>query len=362
MTHSRRRKVVGFLGAGASTVAQLPTVNQFFSNVHWPAGRQAQGFELVSRDLARKISVTEDSKEHLSWPTYDAEKLLGHLELLATAERIVTVDQVPMGGATNLLKLPVDDLLQFLKKEIVRIYDARKFIPSHNSQPPHQALFSVLDRSTPQNEPLQIFTTNYDTLVEGFMRSPVFTNDAFKDSPRLCSGFTDGRPGFWKSDLFKELPRPSERLIQFIKLHGSVTWKWDPASGLPVDTGWGGATGDSDCLLHLGYKSFPEREPFRTLHHLLKTVILQPATVVAVGFRFGDPYILETFDFALRANSGLKIVCCLTKTPPNGTPLDRLLKDFPGQVELLLGTGGKPVPFGDSNFKSALETVLHQLE
>ena len=37
--------------------------------------------------------------------------------------------------------------------------------------------------------------------------------------------------------------------------------------------------------------------------------------MIAVGFRFADPYLHEVFDFALRAYPTLGVVCSLPRTP-----------------------------------------------
>ena len=361
MIDTHNRNVVVFLGAGASSFALLPTVTQFFKHVHWPGGAEGKGYNGASQDLARLISIYEGTQDHVQWPTYDAEKLLGYLEMLVHAEKVSGVAQRFRATASNVATVPAGDLFSFLRTEIVRIYGSREFAPSSVSHPPHQTLFAVLDKRIPKSSAIEIFTPNYDTLVEEFMRFQSFTHDAFSEPARLCTGFTDGRPGRWEPKLFSEKPKAGERLIHLLKLHGSATWKWDPRSGGVVDTGWGAATGDLDCVLHLGYKSFPETEPFKTLHARLKETLLRPTIIVAIGFRFGDAYIRETFDFALRSNRDLAVVCCLRRAPERDTALWRLMKDFPSQMELLLGTEGKPVSFGDDQFVSMLETVLHQL-
>lgn len=72
-----------------------------------------------------------------------------------------------------------------------------------------------------------------------------------------------------------------------------------------------------------------EKEPLMGLHAQLKEALLRPAIIVVIGFRFGDPYIRETFDLALRSNRDLKVVCCLRRAPKREASLRRLMKDFP---------------------------------
>jgi hypothetical protein len=85
---------------------------------------------------------------------------------------------------------------------------------------------------------------------------------------------------------------------------------------------------------------------------------LQSEAVVVIGFRFGDPYIRELFDFALRANQDLLIVCCLTRSPEANSTLAVMMASFPGRVVLLADEAGAAVPFGQDNFVPILERTL----
>ncbi len=99
-------------------------------------------------------------------------------------------------------------------------------------------------------------------------------------------------------------------------------------------------------------------EEIAKLHNRLKDDLLDSAALVAVGFRFADPYIHETIDFALRANRELRVICCLKHDPQPNAPLWRLMQAFPERVVLLRGIEGKPVSFGKEGFLTALEEIL----
>jgi hypothetical protein len=71
------REIVLFLGAGASKLCGLPTVEHFFEKVDAPSGR---GFKDLYERLARRIAIEEGTEQGLNWPNYDAEKLFGKLE------------------------------------------------------------------------------------------------------------------------------------------------------------------------------------------------------------------------------------------------------------------------------------------
>src|ERR1700691_1297087 len=176
---------------------------------------------------------------------------------------------------------------------------------------------------------------------------------------RACTGFTAGRPGRWQPRLFSEGPRPKERFIQVVKLHGSATWKRGGANQ-PLETGWAMPTAH-DCLLYFGYKSVPQEEPFITLHTILKAALLRCEAVIVIGFRFGDPYIRELFDFALRANPTLRVLCSLTRSPEPNSALATMMERFTGRVHVLTDSASQPIRFGDPTLSDMLEATLRNV-
>lgn len=352
MARSLHRNIAVFFGAGASCFAGFPAVDSFFGRVAWP--QEGKGFEAVCRELARRIAIAEHTQENIKWPSFNAEKIFGWLEALERTGKIadgppcIRIPRPPV-------EISVDDAILFLRREIVRIYGNK--IGSENlGTAPHAALFKLLDALVLPGEPLRVFTTNYDTLLEQLLENWRASNQVFRARLRVCTGFSSGRAAQWEPTLFLEKASTDGRLVHLVKLHGSVTWKRDD-TGLPLETGFRMPT-EHDCLLYFGYKSFPEDEPFITLHDMLKNALMESEAVVAVGFRFADPYIREIFDFALRANPNLRIVCSLTQTPEPGSPLLGMMNRFRGRVELLAGSSGQPIPLGHEDFGQLLEKSL----
>lgn len=368
MSQAHRIAPVLFLGAGASAAAfappanvyYLPTVTQFFGKVHFPQGAEARGFEEACQRIARWIDLADGTNESSNWPVYDAEKLFGCLELLTTAESIIQspipipITRTPMQDAPTVV---VADLRDFLRRELVKVY-GRDFPQLVDTNYLH--LFKFLDGRTPKDQPVLTFTTNYDTVLESQLRNPRFSGEAFDGRPNLCTGFKAGNPARWAPQVFDEPAAKDERIIRLFKLHGSVTWKWDSSTGMrvPVEMDWREPTGDKDCVIYFGYKSVPEDDPFKTLHDRLKDTLLNTVALVAIGFRFADPYIFETFDMALRANHKLRIICCLKNEPDSKWPLARLIRAFPNQVVLLRDAEERPVAFGENGFLETLEQAL----
>jgi hypothetical protein len=353
----RDPEIVLFLGAGASKLCGLPTVEHFFERVEDPRGTH---FTSACSVVARRIMTDEASGGVSNWPLFDAEKLFAKLEQWANTAGIAEVAPIVESGSANV-HVPVAELLAHLKREIVRIYGHAPGLPACRRH--YKDLFSMLVQKKTTPGPMWVFTTNYDTVIELLLRDVNFLNQIGPGNVGaldLRTGFLPWTPGPWRREMFSAPPRPAYCPVNLVKLHGSVTWKWDGEGEArrPFDPGLATPTGDYDCLVYFGYKSIPESEPFKTLHCLLKDALLRSAVVVSIGFRFGDPYIRETFDFALRANSALRLVCSLTSQPPSGSPVDELMKAFPDKVSLLLGEDGVPLPFGHHNFCAGLEKKL----
>jgi len=345
------------LGAGASYFANFPTVESFFKHA-LPRGGILD--ELCSQ-LARRISIYERTQENLKWPLFNAEKVFAWLEVLDEAQRIQSVD----GGAQSVnisngrgLEKRADELMSELKREIVRVY-ATQLKPETLTDAPHNGLFKLLDTLIPDTEPLHVFTTNYDRLVEQLFEHWRNGNSQMFKQIRICTGFSPDQPGYWQPKLLEEKPIPGVRLVKLAKLHGSITWKRDPVWQI-VDTRWAVPT-EHDVLLYFGYKSIPEQEPFLALHNLLKSTLLQYDCIITIGFRFGDPYIYELFDLALQANPRLQVIYCLNRAPEPNSPLSRMTAQFPGRVHLLAGATGDPVPFGHRDFEESLTRLLAQM-
>jgi hypothetical protein len=355
----RDREIVLFLGAGASKLCGLPTVEQFFAQVQVPPN---SGFRAAYEELARRIAVEEGTAQDMKWPKYDAEKLFGNLEQWVNTSGIAAGHPTVKLRRGNI-EIPAAELLTHLKSEIVRIYGHPP--ASGSSKQHYKDLFSLLLEKKTSSNPIWVITTNYDSVLEGLLRSDSFLSRTFSNAGalELRTGFGLGTPARWWPEMFSAPPRKGFCPVNVIKLHGSATWKWRDEGGVrePVDTGWGEPSGDYDCLVYFGYKSIPEIDPFKTLHERLKDILLEDAVVVSIGFRFADPYIRETFDLALRANSALRVICSLTSQPPPGSPLSELMKRFTDQVSLLVGEDGTPLPFGHGDFCKELEKKLESI-
>jgi len=138
--------------------------------------------------------------------------------------------------------------------------------------------------------PVEIFTTNYDLLLE----------EAFERAKApYFDGFTGSREAFFDpaSVSGKDL---SPRWTKLWKLHGSLGWKAN-AAGEVVRTG----SPDATHLVfpeHLKYEQ-TQKAPYAALLDRLRSFLATEDTLlVSIGFSYADAHITARLDEALAAN------------------------------------------------------------
>jgi len=143
--------------------------------------------------------------------------------------------------------------------------------------------------------PIEIFTTNYDLLVERafeLAKAPYF------------DGFTGGHAPFFDPVSVAGNDLPS-RWSRVWKLHGSLGWKI--VDGVVI------RSGGYDCneLVypdHLKY-DLTQKQPYAALFERLKRFLLTPDTVLlATGFSFRDAHICAMLGEALAMNSNAAVI------------------------------------------------------
>ncbi|WP_316395700.1 SIR2 family protein [Bradyrhizobium sp. 33ap4] len=147
---------------------------------------------------------------------------------------------------------------------------------------------------TQRPHPVEIFTTNYDLLLE----------EAFESAKvPYFDGFTGGHAPFFDPVTVagNDLPPRWSRLW---KLHGSLGWKLE--NGVVVRSGGY----DSTELVypdHLKY-DLTQKQPYAALFERLKHFLLQPDTLLlTAGFSFRDAHICALLDEALAMNANAAV-------------------------------------------------------
>lgn len=139
--------------------------------------------------------------------------------------------------------------------------------------------------------PVEIFTTNYDLLMEQALE------DQFVP---FFDGFTGVRRPFFDLRAMEEDQIPS-RWVRLWKLHGSINWFQDGSRG--VCRGYLGGENGSQRVIHPSHLKYEEsrRLPYLAMMDKLRSFLRRDAaTLVVCGYSFGDEHINELIVQGLR--------------------------------------------------------------
>lgn len=148
---------------------------------------------------------------------------------------------------------------------------------------------------------LQVFTTNYDRIIEQYCASAQY---------ELQDGFVYDsitRINQWQPEKAFKLSPTDTGKLQLFKLHGSLNWRMRLDGLIEQVTpeeriGPGGeSTYSQNLLIYPGQKSEPVIEPFRYLYQAFRRVLENADNCYVIGFSFRDEYINSLFlDFVKR--------------------------------------------------------------
>ena len=165
---------------------------------------------------------------------------------------------------------------------------------------PYHELVSWVN-GTQRAHPVEIFTTNYDLLIESAFeqaKAPYF------------DGFVGGHAPFFDPVTVAGNDLPP-RWSRIWKLHGSLGWKSD--NGAVV------RCGGPDCTElvypdHLKY-DLTQKQPYAALFERLKRFLLTPDTVLlTIGFSFRDAHICAVLGEALAMNANAAVIALQFQT------------------------------------------------
>jgi hypothetical protein len=208
----------------------------------------------------------------------------------------------------------VDGLTQDEAKALDRQICAAvvKRLALENADPHPMRRFAAWASRVDYHDPLEIFTVNYDLLIE----------TALEEIGALWfDGFVGSLRAPFRVDLVESLGRDSRVPPSFVrlwKLHGSLNWTWreNPAAivrlGVPVTKGETAAIYPADTKYEES-----RRVPFVVLMDRFRRALYQPESLLIVsGYAFGDAHLDELiFDAALRCPRSEFIAFCHADIP-----------------------------------------------
>lgn len=148
--------------------------------------------------------------------------------------------------------------------------------------------------------PVEVFTTNYDLLLEQALE---------EQSVPFFDGFSGSRYPFFDIHSVEENELPSY-WTRLWKLHGSVNWKTMSGGVCRVSKG---IPGSPELIYPSKLKYDQSRKmPFLAMSDRLTSFLLKPHAVLFVcGYSFGDEHINDTIINALKVNQSANVVALM---------------------------------------------------
>lgn len=235
----------------------------------------------ASRDLATPFDTLVKILAEDGFGTPNIENMLSRIRSLRDA-----------AGATDVRGLSakeLDDLDQGICRTISKT--VAQTLP--DSKTPYHALARIV--SSYRSPPSEMFTTNYDLLIEQAFESlqvPFF------------DGFVGSARPFFDQQAIEDDKLP-ERWARLWKLHGSVNWRFDKKT--KAITRSGDSSDGDELLIHPSHRKYDEsrRMPYLVMIDRLKTFLRnsrQPVALFAVGHSFSDEHLNATIMESLKVN------------------------------------------------------------
>lgn len=269
---SQDKKPLGlFLGAGC------PTAIKIGNGQETPLIPDIAGITESVRTILSKqngcVAILKKIDEHFQKDkrtNTTVEDILSHVRAL----RLVAGEELVRGLSATELDMIDSKICQI-------IYElADKALPSPGTPYHRVALWAD---ATPRETSVEIFTTNYDLLME----------QAFEDSRvPYFDGFAGSRKPFFDIRAMEEDKLPS-RWARLWKLHGSINWYQDPVKGVLR-----GATNEPTLkrVIHPSHLKYEEsrRMPYLAMIDRLRAFLKLPScAIVLCGYSFRDDHLNE---------------------------------------------------------------------
>lgn len=292
-TLSQNKKPLGFfLAAGCPLAVQMPEGT-------WP---------LIPDIAGLTKFVTGHLKSAAEEPnTYD--KLLA--ELKKTGKESPNIEDI-LGfirglkqvsvGATDVRGFAEADLIKLETDVCKKIVEKLKVtLPDHKT--PYHRLAKWI-HNIERDSPIEIFTTNYDLLVE----------EAFEEiGVPYFDGFVGSRQPFFDLRAIEDslIPKHWSRLW---KIHGSINWFQKSNNQVYRSSN---LEENDPCIIHPSHLKYDQsrKMPYLALIDRLNSFLRQNSAVLIMsGYSFSDEHLNDTIINALKANPTAMIISLLFDT------------------------------------------------
>lgn len=250
--------------------------------------------------------------------TANIEDMLSRVRLLS---RVAGLGNVRGLGHSQLVE--VERKLCAQISEVVRVE-----LPNDDTSYHHLVdWISAIARS----KPLQVFTTNYDLLMEQALED--------RQVP-FFDGFIGSRAPFFDLRAIEEEYAPA-RWVRLWKLHGSISWTY--STGSCVKRCYPPPPGSEGVLIHPSELKYDEsrRMPYLAMMDRLRAFLRQPsAFLVTAGYSFADDHLNEVILQGARSNPTCAVYGLLFKNFDEEVAAAKLEKRVSTNVTLVAKDGG----------------------
>jgi hypothetical protein len=236
--------------------------------------------DLDETDLATPLGTLREGLAQDLGREPNVEEMLTRVRTLATVV-----------GADAVRGLRADDI-DALEEAITSCISSHLDVSLPENHTPYDGL-AIWAAAIRRSEPMTLFTTNYDLLVEEALE---------RNAVPFFDGFVGGRQPFLDSRTMEEGDVPT-RWIRLWKLHGSTHWTLLPSGEVVRRTP---TSPEERRLIHPSHLKYDESRqmPYLAMQDRLRTFLRQPsATLVTIGYSFRDDHINDQIDKGLRGNA-----------------------------------------------------------
>ena len=228
--------------------------------------------------------VKKDGKDH------------ENIELVLSFVR--SLKDVAIGGAVRGF---IRDKLIEIEKEICIVIAGLIDVELPQENTPYHKFASWI-ASIDRDKPIEIFTTNYDLLVEQALEET--------DVPYF-DGFVGGRNSFFDLRAIEENEIPNH-WTRLWKIHGSLNW-YQTDNAVHRSTGSNIQSQESHLIYpsHLKYDQSRKMPYLALIDHLTNTIKKEPTILITTGYSFNDEHINNAILNALKANPTSIVIALL---------------------------------------------------
>jgi hypothetical protein len=316
-TLSQDKKPIGFfISAGCPLAVTMPKDK-------WPLIADVAGLTKYLREELCSKNGTKNNFDKLLDEVTLSELKIDNVEDILSFIR--GLKEVSVGNnVRGFSKQNLKDLEKNICDKIVKKLDVS--LPDKETPYHKLAKWISIDRE----KPIEVFTTNYDLLIE----------QAFEDlSIAYFDGFVGSRQSFFDLRAVEDnlIPQHWTRLW---KIHGSINWFQKESKEVFRSS----RTSEINAS-HLIYPSHLKYEQSRKMPYLalidqLNRFLRQPNSLLIItGYSFNDDHLNDTILSALKANPNSMVIAMLFETLTYENDNNEIVERYPKALPLALNRG-----------------------